>query len=207
MTFEQGVDTHQCRRQLETPNGVIAYPTDTVYALGADIFHPDAVAKIYALKGREQHKPLLVNVAGKAQILPYLASLDPLEQTMMEAFWPGTLTIILQVNDRVPDYITRGSRTLGVRVPNHPLALDLLRQSPHPLISTSVNYSGEPPLLDDASIRRSFAHVINYLLGVDIQCPGLPSTIVRVDSGRIRILRPGGCDESLRTRFGPLLEA
>ncbi|OGI06033.1 MAG: threonylcarbamoyl-AMP synthase [Candidatus Margulisiibacteriota bacterium] len=200
MGFEQGEDVAKCKEVLRS-GGVIAFPTDTVYGFGADIFCRDAIERIYAIKNRERDKPFLVNIGDQRVIYPYLKKITSIEKELMDTFWPGTLTIVLQVNEKVPDYIRRGHETLGVRIPNDPLALALLKDYPDPIISTSVNHSGELSSLTSVEVYDEFKSSIDYLFGNDVTCSGILSTIIIVVDDKIKILRSGASDEALYDKF------
>lgn len=106
---------------------LVAFPTETVYGLGADAANPDAVAKIFAAKGRPADHPLIVHVAGHDAVLHWAQQVPDLAWDLMESFWPGPLTLILRKQAWVPDAVTGGQNTVGLRVPGHPVALALLR--------------------------------------------------------------------------------
>ncbi len=168
---------------------IVGVPTDTVYGLAADPFDPDALERIFVLKGRPGLKPLAILVAdlGQAQ---QLAAFGERAIELAEEHWPGALTLVLPRLPSVPEWIGhRDRRTVGLRCPDHPVALELLRRS-GPLAVTSANLSGAEAALDDEEARALFgADVVGYLPGV---CPGgTGSTIVDLTEPAEWILRRG----------------
>lgn len=172
---------------------LVAFPTETVYGLGANALDPVAVAGIFALKQRPAFDPLIVHVASFQDIPPLTAEApDGCVAVLAARFWPGPLTIVLRKSHLVPDIVTAGLPTVGIRIPSHPLALDLIRESGCPIAAPSANRFGwlSP---------TTAAHVRKQLPGVDMvldggPCPvGVESTVVAfTGEGSLRVLRPGG---------------
>lgn len=123
----------------------VAFPTETVYGLGADARNPDAVAKIFQAKGRPSDNPLIVHIASSSQLLPLVEPWGALADQLMKRFWPGPLTIVLPVKEgAVSHLVTAGLDTLGVRMPQHETALRLIEASGCPIAAPSANRSGRP---------------------------------------------------------------
>ena len=123
---------------------LVAFPTETVYGLGADALHPEASKKIYAAKGRPSDNPLIVHIS-KFEDLIRIAKEVPAEaKKLSDAFWPGPLTMIVQKNEKVPYETTGGMDTVAIRMPNHPIALELIEQSGCLIAAPSANTSGKP---------------------------------------------------------------
>lgn len=171
--------------------GVIAYPTDTVYGLGAHAFHKAAVERIYRIKGRPITQPLSVLIAGIGDVESLVEDFSPLARALAERFWPGGLTIVLRRRPSVPSWITSGQATIGLRVPDHPLALELIRGLGAPLIGTSANLSGRPSCATAGEVQEELAGAVDFILDGG-RCPGgIESTVVDATAVRPVILREG----------------
>lgn len=170
---------------------LVVFPTETVYGLGANAIDPDAVARIFAAKGRPATNPLIVHVAD-AQELPAVAvEVPPLAGKLIDAFWPGPLTLVLPKNAKVPDAVTAGGPTVAVRQPNHSLALELLRAAGVPVAAPSANRSGELSPTTADHVLSSLNDRIDFVLDGG-PCPGgLESTVLDVTGPVPRLLRPG----------------
>ncbi len=178
---------------LEQPDGVIAFPTDTVYGLGCKINHPQAIQKIYQLKGRSETKPLVLLGVRIESFTPFIQTLPPLASQLMEAYWPGPLTVVLPKTDRVSETVTRGFPTVALRIPDCPLLLDLLALVPDGVLATtSANYSKNPPCLTGKAVRDTFGKQINLLEDDLALKDQVASTVVAVEpDGTLRVLRTG----------------
>lgn len=176
---------------------VVAFPTETVYGLGADAGSDEAVAKIFAAKGRPSDNPLIVHLASREQ-LPQVVAGEPgaIEQALMTAFWPGPLTLVLPARqDALSPRVTAGLTTVAVRVPDHPLALALLRACGRPLAAPSANRSGRPSPTTAAHVALDLDGRVAAILDGGPTGVGLESTVVQVVSEpapAVHILRPGG---------------
>ncbi|WP_299973819.1 L-threonylcarbamoyladenylate synthase [Devosia sp. 66-22] len=169
---------------------VVAFPTETVYGLGADATNSDAVLKIYETKGRPRFNPLIVHVTDVAMARRHV-SFSPLAETLAR-FWPGPLTLVLP---RLPeaglsDIVTAGLDTVGVRVPNHPLALELIGAAGVPLAAPSANPSGKLSPTTAEQVRRAFGGRVPVLDGGPCMA-GVESTILAVEGGTVTQLRAG----------------
>jgi L-threonylcarbamoyladenylate synthase len=170
---------------------VAAFPTETVYGLGADATNSDAVLKIYETKGRPRFNPLIVHVTDIAMARRFV-TFSPLAEKLAEAFWPGPLTLVLpkRPDAGLSDIVTAGLETVGVRVPNHPLALELIRAAGVPLAAPSANPSGKLSPTTAAQVTRAFAGRVPVLDGGPCTS-GVESTIVAVDGKTVTQLRAG----------------
>ena len=170
--------------------GVIAFPTDTVYGLGADAFNSMAVERIYQIKDRPRSHPFPLLIADVKQ-LPALAEPIPeLAWFLASQFWPGGVTLVLSKKDSVPAYLASGS-TIAVRVPNHPACLTLLQYLARPLIGTSANISGQPSALTAKEVRQQLEGRIDLIIDGG-KCPGgKESTVLDVTCEPPSILRHG----------------
>ena len=171
--------------------GLVAFPTETVYGLGANALDPVAVAKIFAAKGRPATNPLIVHVANANQIPPLVADWPVIARELAEKFWPGPLTIVVPKSSLIPDIVTGSGATVALRCPNHPVALALLNAAGVPIAAPSANRSGELSPTTAEHVRKSLAGTFDFLLDGG-PCPGgLESTVVEITGTGIRILRPG----------------
>ncbi len=181
---------------------VVAFPTETVYGLGANAFDPIAVARIFALKERPAFDPLIVHVADPADASRIAHADDPRVRRLMELFWPGPLTLVLPRREAVPEIVTAGLPTVGVRMPSHPVALALIREAGCPIAAPSANKFGR------VSPTRA-EHVFRHLPGVDLvldagQTPvGLESTVIALDESGFIVLRPGAVTREELARHIP----
>ncbi len=171
--------------------GVVAFPTETVYGLGADALNPAAVARVFALKGRPSINPLIVHVTGREMALTVAQEWPPWAETLARAFWPGPLTLVLPRAGRVPEAVTAGGPTVAVRCPDHPTALALLFEFGGPLVGPSANPSGRVSPTRAAHVRDAFSADDVMVLDGGACSAGIESTVVRMRDGRPEILRPG----------------
>lgn len=169
---------------------IVAFPTETVYGLGADAASSDAVLKIYETKGRPRFNPLIVHVAD-LEMAKSLVEMSPLAEKLAR-FWPGPLTLVLpkRKDATLSDLVTAGLDTVGVRVPDHPLALALIRAAGLPLAAPSANRSGKLSPTTAAQVRTAFAGLVPVLDGGPSQS-GVESTILAVDGDTVTQLRAG----------------
>jgi len=174
-------------------NGVILYPTDTLYGLGVDAFSDEAVSRLYAIKGRDEKKPIHAIVADMTMAARY-GHVNNLAQALAEAFFPGPLTLILKKKEWVDTGIGRGRDTIGIRVPKNSVCIRLARAFDIPITTTSANLSGQPTEYSVATILEqlgSRASGISLAIDGGELPPSAPSTIVDVSSGRAIMLREG----------------
>jgi L-threonylcarbamoyladenylate synthase len=170
----------------------VAMPTETVYGLAADATRGDAVAAIYAAKGRPSFNPLIVHVLDRAAA-EAIADLPDAARTLMDAFWPGPLTIVVPLRPDAPiaALATAGLPTVALRAPAHPAMRDLLQASGRPLAAPSANASGTISPTRAAHVLRSLGDAIELIVDGGATEVGLESTIVAIDGDRLRLLRPG----------------
>lgn len=168
--------------------GLVIYPTDTVYGLGANPFNIDAVNRAIAVKQRSwKPMPLLISSLEAAKKLVYI---DDLALSLMEAFWPGPLTIVLPKKSMVPDVVTAGLDSLGIRMPNHPVALKLIELCGGQILGTSANISGCPPPTTASEAVFQIGERVDLIIDSG-RCPlGFSSTVISLVEG-VRIVREG----------------
>lgn len=172
--------------------GLVAFPTETVYGLGANGLDEEAVKKIFIAKGRPQDNPLILHVYSTDQVEDLVEEIPPVAKLCMDKFWPGPLTIILKKSPKVPDIISAGLDTVAIRMPENKIALEIIRLSNTPIAAPSANTSGKPS-------PTSARHVIEDLMGrIDMIVDGgdtgigLESTVLDLSTDIPMILRPGG---------------
>lgn len=170
---------------------LVGIPTETVYGLAADASNPAAVAKIFAAKGRPADHPLIVHVAGADQLDVWAREIPPTARQLATAFWPGPLTLILKRQPGVPDAVTGGQDTVGLRVPDHPLTLDLLRAFGGGLAAPSANRFGRISPTTATHVRNELGERVALVLDGGPCQVGIESTIVDLSRGHPVILRPG----------------
>ncbi len=171
--------------------GLVAFPTETVYGLGGDALNEKASGKIYAAKGRPSDNPLIVHIADTDAVYKLAAEVTGQARMLMEAFWPGPLTIIFKKKDIVPDATTGGLDTVAIRMPSHPAALKLIKDSGVYIAAPSANLSGRPSPTTAAHVAEDLDGRIDMILDGGPVGIGIESTIVDVTGDRPVILRPG----------------
>jgi len=169
--------------------GVLAIPTETYYGLGANPFDGAAVARLLSIKGRPDGKPILILIGDQAQLQDLVTDVSPAAQVLMEAFWPGPLTLVFSASTRLPKPVTAGTGTVGVRHTSHAALAELLRQT-GPLTGTSANRSGELPVQTAAEVERTIGTMVDVILDGGPTQGGLPSTVLSVCDG-VRMIREG----------------
>ena len=175
---------------------LVAFPTETVYGLGANALNPTAVRSIFAAKGRPADNPLIVHIADRAQ-LSELCEIPDSALPLMDAFWPGPLTLLFPRKSTVPDEVTAGLPTVAVRMPSHPVAVQLLRVSMLPVAAPSANRSGRPSPTTAAHVYEDLQGQIPLILDGGSCDVGLESTVLDICHGQPCILRPGGVTQSM----------
>ena len=171
--------------------GLVAFPTETVYGLGANALDQDAVRKIFDAKGRPAGNPLIVHVNGDAMLRQVVADWPPRAQLLAENFWPGPLTLVLSKGKSVPDIVTAGGTTIAVRSPGHPVALGLIREAGVPLAAPSANRSGEISPTRAEHVRAGLDGRIDLILDGGPTANGIESTVLDLMTDPPTLLRPG----------------
>lgn len=171
--------------------GLVGFPTETVYGLGADASNPEAVRRIFDAKGRPADHPLIVHLAAPSQVVEWARDVPPDAAALAEAFWPGPLTLILPRASCVSDLVTGGQDTVGLRVPSHPVAHRLLQAFGGGLAGPSANRFGRISPTTAEHVRDDLGERVDLILDGGPSQVGIESTIVDVTGGAPRVLRPG----------------
>lgn len=170
---------------------LVAFPTETVYGLGGDALDPDASRRIYAAKGRPSDNPLIVHIADFDDMKRVAREVPEQAKKLADAFWPGPLTMIVWKSDAVPEATTGGMQTVAVRMPNHPVALELIRRSGCLIAAPSANTSGRPSPTEAQHVAEDLSGKIAMILDGGPVGIGIESTIIDLTEEKPMILRPG----------------
>jgi L-threonylcarbamoyladenylate synthase len=185
--------------------GLVAFPTETVYGLGANALDANAVGRIFAAKGRPAEDPLIVHLDSAERVSLAARSVSDVAHTLMRAFWPGPLTLILPKQPQIPALVTSGLDTVAVRVPDHPLALALIRAAGLPIAAPSANRFGHTSPTTAQHVWNDLHSRIDIILDGGPTPIGVESTVLDVSTSPPRILRPGGITrEMLEAVIGPV---
>lgn len=171
--------------------GIVAFPTESFYGLGADALAPEAVRRVFRLKGRPESKPLLVLVDSVEQALALAPEASAGARELMARHWPGPLTLVLRAAAAVPVEVTAGTGTVGLRVPGHAVARGLVRAAGIPVTAPSANPSGDPPSTRAEEVARHFAGRIDLILDGGVTAGGAGSTVADCTVWPPRVLRQG----------------
>jgi len=172
--------------------GIVAFPTETVYGLGADAFNPLAVARVFEVKKRPYFDPLIIHVAHPSDVEELVKEIPSNAKKLVDRFWPGPLTVVLLKEENIPDIVTAGLPSVAIRMPNHPMALSLIKESKCPIAAPSANPFGYLSPTTAEHVREQLGDQVDLILDGG-PCPvGVESTIVSFLEGRLRLLRPGG---------------
>jgi len=171
--------------------GLVAFPTETVYGLGADASNANAIKKVFTAKGRPHDHPLIVHVADSAQLADWAREVPPAARALAKKFWPGPLTLILKRAVRVSDLVTGGQDTVALRVPSHPLAQMLLQAFGGGVVGPSANRFGRVSATTAEHVRQEFGDSVDCVLDGGACDVGIESTIVDLSGSQPALLRPG----------------
>ena len=201
---EQGEKIEHAARVIRE-GGLVAFPTETVYGLGADAFQPLAVARIFEVKKRPHFDPLIVHVARREDVEKLVVNVPAKARTLAHRFWPGPLTLVLQKKERVPDIVTAGLPSVAVRMPDHPLALDLIKESGSSIAAPSANLFGHLSPTTAQHVREQLGDDVDLVLDGGPCQIGVESTILSFLEEKPRLLRPGGLSlEVIEPVIGPV---
>jgi L-threonylcarbamoyladenylate synthase len=177
--------------QIINDGGVVVYPTRSLYGLGVDIFNAKAVRRIYSIKKRPEDKPLSVLVKNRKALDALVKTVSTDASALIECFWPGKLTLVLEASAIVPDHLTAGTGKIGVRCPGYPVASALVKAAGHPITATSANLSGHAGCAHISELDASVRETADMILDGGMLCGGTGSTVVDVTADYPVILREG----------------
>ena len=183
--------------------GVAVIPTDTVYGLGASVLRPDAIERIFAIKGRAPDAPVPVLLSTAADVIALAREIPRVAWSLIDRFWPGPLTLVLPARSGLPRVVTGGRGTVGLRVPAGGSILTLLETIGEPVVGTSANRHGAPPLTTAVAALEELGTELDAVLADDALGGGLPSTVIEVMGTHLMIHRAGAIDpEEIRAAVG-----
>jgi L-threonylcarbamoyladenylate synthase len=189
-------DLERAVRHLKE-GGVVAMPTDTLYGLAADVFNPAALDRVFAVKGRGEDLALPVLVNGWEQVQLMAKDVPPRAKDLVERFWPGALTLVVLSAECVPDRLTAGGPTVAVRMPGHPVPIELIKGLGGPITGTSANISGGPNASTLEELISQMGGRVDYIIKSGPAPEGTASTVVDITSDRPTLLRQGAISFSL----------
>lgn len=170
--------------------GVVIFPTETVYGIGTSVFSLAGIQRIYHLKGRQGRKPLALLVPTLEAARPLVEHIPPEAARLAKKFWPGPLTLVLEAS-ALGRVVTGGLKTIGVRIPDHPIALEILRKVQIPLATTSVNHSGDKPAVTGASAMKLFGSQVDFVLDGGACVVKTASSVIDVSHYPFTVIREG----------------
>jgi L-threonylcarbamoyladenylate synthase len=188
-------DTIHAVVQVIRKGGIIAFPTSTLYGLGADANNPQAVERVFDIKGRRSHRPLLVLIRDKTCLPELVREIPPKAVLLMEAFWPGGITVVFHASERISGRLTGNTGKIGVRVPKHPVAAAIVAQLEGPMTGTSANLSGRGGCSDIACLEEQMSAQLDGVLDAGPLQGGRGSTVIDVTIDPPKILREGTISE------------
>lgn len=185
--------------------GTVAFPTETVYGLGANALDDEAVKKIFIAKGRPQDNPLIIHVSTK-EISGLVKDVPEVAQKIIDKFWPGPLTVILEKKDIIPNVTSANLNTIGIRMPNSEIALKLIELAERPIAAPSANISGRPSPTEVERCVEDLNRRVDYIIGGESSDIGVESTIVDCTVNPPLVLRPGGITLEMLKEINPEIE-
>lgn len=204
MTCPIGIDVAYAARLLRDGK-LVSFATETVYGLGANALDVHAVARVFAVKNRPHFDPLIVHIADRSWLTRIVSQWPETAERLAARFWPGPLTLVLPKTDLIPDLVTSGLSSVAVRMPSHPLALELLRLADVPIAAPSANLFGQLSPTCAEHVAERLGNQIDYLLDGGPCAVGVESTVLLLEPSRAVLLRPGGVTlEEIESVIGPV---
>lgn len=191
--WQQSIDEEELKKCIETINkgGLVIFPTETVYGIGANAYNEEAVRKIYEVKMRPDEKPLSIMVSSIDEISKYAIISNEIEEKIIKKYMPGPITIVLKKKPGVFDYISSGKDTIGIRIPDNEIILKILKEAKLPIVAPSANISGKPSGIILNEILKDFDGKVDICIDGGKAKLSEPSTIVKVVDNKPVILRQG----------------
>lgn len=191
---ERNIDKSGIRYAAEVlrSGGLVAFPTETVYGLGANALNEEAVRNIFKAKGRPSDNPLIVHIADKRDVDKLVTCVPECAHMLMQKFWPGPITLIMEKSDLVPLSVTAGLNTVGIRMPSNAVAHELIKESGVPIAAPSANTSGRPSPTNAAHVIEDLFGKVDVIIDAGSCSVGVESTVLDITSSPPVILRPGG---------------
>jgi len=184
-------DKLQQASQSLVDGNLVVFPTDTVYGIGCNPFKEEAISNLFRTKDRPSTKPIIVLISSFEMLNSLTSNVTENEYKLMKAFWPGPLTIILKKNSALPTSLTSGLDTIGVRMPNNKIALELIQNAGIPIATSSANISNNAASTTISGIKEIFHNNTSFMIDCGISAIGIASTIVRLEDNHVNILREG----------------
>lgn len=170
--------------------GSVVYPTETLYGLGVDVFNNQACSKVFSIKGRDLSKPLIVHIAKIEDVYSIAYDIPENAFLLMKKYWPGPLTIVLKKNKNISDIISKNN-TVGIRIPNNKIELEIIKHAKTPITGTSANLSGSDGIIDPLIVFESMKDRVDVIIDGGICVLGKQSTIIDLSNNEIKLLREG----------------
>ena len=177
--------------ELISKGGVVAIPTDTVYGIAASLSHPEALRRVFAIKHRDQSKPLPILVSSTDALARLIPDIDPNIALLLDAYWPGPLTVALDAPSNLPSEVLAPNGSIGVRLPNHRLAIELIERAGGAVACTSANISGQDPAASAEDVMATVGSALDGVVKGGVAASGIPSTVIRIEDGVIWTIREG----------------
>ena len=177
--------------------GIVAYPTETFYGLGVKFDKENSLKKLFELKKRQEEKPMPLIIGSRASLSMIAASVNEIAESLMDKFWPGPLTLILEAKKGLSPYLTADTGRIAVRIPGESAALYLVREAGFPITATSANPSGMPPAEDAETVIKYFGEKMDMVIDGGRTAGGMPSTIADAAGESIKIVREGAIPRHL----------
>ena len=181
--------------ELINAGGLVVFPTRALYGIGADIYQPDAVSRVFTVKRRSADKPISVLVRSESQLNDLAAEMPDTARRLMDRFWPGLITLVFAAKPAVPSALTGNSGKIGIRMPAHPVAAALLAALSHPITGTSANLSGQPGCAQISDLSADIGKEAAMIFDAGPLAGGAGSTVVDVTATPPIVLREGGVSE------------
>jgi L-threonylcarbamoyladenylate synthase len=205
--MDPGIDSREIERAAKFLRSgcLVAFPTETVYGLGANALDPEAVARVYTVKGRPSASPLIVHVASIEMAQSLAAKWPEMAERLARRFWPGPLTLVVEKQAAIPDIVTANLATVGLRMPAHPIALALIRAAGVPLAAPSANRFTQLSPTTAEHVRQSLGSDVDFILDGGHCQVGIESTVLSLAEAKPILLRPGGISRTeLELIVGPV---